>query len=119
MSFGLNKTGAVFCRIRKLLKGIANVESYIDDLVIHTPKWDGHLEAVINVLDRLRIHSLTARPTKCEIGCREIKLLGQVVGQGVVKPQDEKVGKVLNVTLRSFVGMIGYYRKYRQIRRTC
>ena len=120
MPFGLNKAGAVVCRmIRKLLKGIANLGSYIDDLVIHTPNWDGHSEAVRNVLDQLRIHSLTARPPKCEIGCKEIKLLSQVVGQGVVKPQDEKVDRVLNVTkpstkkeLISFLGMVGYYRKY-------
>ena len=85
--YAVNKAGAVFCRmIRKLLKGIANVESYIDDLVIHTPNWDCHSEAVRNVLDRLRIHSLTARPTKCEIGSKDIKLLVQVVGQCVIKP---------------------------------
>lgn len=40
MPFGLNKAGVVFCRmIRKLLMGLANVKSYTDDLVIHTPNW--------------------------------------------------------------------------------
>ena len=78
MPFGLNKSGAVFCRmVRELLQGLPNVESYIDDLTIHTPDWEGHLDAVRRVLERLRQHSLTARPTKCEVGFNEIKLLGQ------------------------------------------
>ena len=46
--------------------GLPNVESYIDDLTIHTPYWDGHIDAVRRVLNRLRQHSLTARPTKSE-----------------------------------------------------
>ena len=75
------------------MQGLPNVESYIDDLTIHTPDWDGHLDAVRRVLERLRQHLLTARPTKCEVGYNEIKLLGQVVGKGVVKPQGEKVCK--------------------------
>ena len=55
MPFGLNKSGAVFCRIvRELLQGLPNVESYIDDLTIHTPDWEGHLDAVRYVLERLR-----------------------------------------------------------------
>ena len=120
MPFGLNKSGAVFCRmVRELLQGLPNVESYIDDLTIHTPDWEGHLDAVRRVLERLRQHSLTARPTKCEVGYNEIKLLGQVVGKGVVKIQGEKVRKILEVSkpktkkaLRSFLGAVGFHRKF-------
>ena len=120
MPFGLNKSGAVFCRmVRELLQGLPNVESYIDDLTIQTPDWEGHLDAVRRVLERLRHHSLTARPTKCEVGYNEIKLLGQVVGKGVVKIQGEKVRKILEVSkpktkkdLRSFLGAVGFHRKF-------
>ena len=120
MPFGLNKSGAVFCRmVRELLQGLPNVESYIDDLTIHTPDWEGHLDAVRRVLERLRQHSLTARPTKCEVGYNEIKLLGQVVGKGVVKIQGEKLRKILEVSkpktkkdLRSFLGAVGFHRKF-------
>ena len=120
MPFGLNKFGAVFCRmVRELFQGLPNVESYIDDLTIHTPDWEGHLDAVRRVLERLRQHSLTARPTKCEVGYNEIKLLGQVVGKGVVKIQGEKVRKILEVSkpktkkdLRSFLGAVGFHKKF-------
>ena len=120
MPFGLNKSGAVFCRmVRELLQGLPNVESYIDYLTIHTPDWEGHLDAVRRVLERLRQHSLTARPTKCEVGYNVIKLLGQVVGKGVVKIQGEKVRKILEVSkpktkkdLRSFLGAVGFHGKF-------
>ena len=53
MPFGLNKYGAVFCRmVRELLQGLPNVESYIYDLTIHTLDWEGHLDAVRRVLER-------------------------------------------------------------------
>ena len=101
------------------MQGFQNVESYIDDLTIHTPDWEGHLDAVRRVLNRLRQHSLSARQTKCEVGFNEIKLLGQVVGKCVVKPQGEKVCTILEVSkpkrkkdLRSFLGDVGFYRKF-------
>ena len=54
MPFGLNKSGAEFCRmVRERMQGLSNVDSYIDDLTIHTPDWEGHLDAVRRVLDRL------------------------------------------------------------------
>ena len=99
MPFGLNTSGAVFCRmIRELLQGLPNVVSYIDHVTIHTTYWEGHLDAVMLVLHRLRQHSLTARPTKFEAGYNDIKLLGYVVGKGVVKPQGRESVKILDAS---------------------
>ena len=71
------------------------------------------------VLERLRQHSLTARPTKCEVGYNEIKLLGQAVGNGVLKPQGEKVCTIIEVSkpktkkdLISFLGAVGFHMKF-------
>ena len=70
-------------------------------------------------MERLRHHSLTARPTKCEVGFNEIQLLGKVVGKGVVKPQGGKVYKIPEVSkpktkkdIRSLLGAVGFYRKF-------
>jgi hypothetical protein len=69
MPFGLVNSGAEFCRmVRQLLGKIENVESYIDDIIILTKDWDTHMKVLERVLERLREHNLTARPTKCEIG---------------------------------------------------
>ena len=92
--------------------GLPNAESYIDDMTIHTPDWEWHLDAVRRVLDQLHQHSMTARLTKCDVGYNKIKLLTQVVRKGVVKPQGEKVCEIIEVSkpktkkdLRSFLGV--------------
>jgi len=120
MPFGLVNASAIFCRMaRKLLEGLDNVESYIDDIIIHTEDWNTHLEAVKSVLDRLRQHHLTARPTKCELGKQSVNLLGHLVGRGIIQPQNDKIDKILSSgkpktkkQLRSFLGSVGYYRKF-------
>jgi len=49
---------------QKLLKGLENVGTYIDDIVIHTPNEEGHQEVARNILDMLHSHLLTARPNE-------------------------------------------------------
>ena len=106
----MNTSGVVFCKMVRTFAGLPTVESYIDDLTIHTHYWEGHIDAVRRVLNRLRQHSLTVRLTKCDVGYNEIKLLTQVVRKGVVKPQGEKMCKIIEVSkpktkkdLRSFL----------------
>ena len=41
MPFGMLNAGATYVRgMRKLLKGMENVESYIDDVLVHTVTWE-------------------------------------------------------------------------------
>ena len=122
MPFGCVNSGAIFCRmVRKLLRGLDSVASYVDDLIIFSDEWQDHLRVIRQVLERLRRHGLTARPSKCEVGCSRVKLLGHVVGDGELQPQEEKVRKIDEVPrpqdkkqLRSFLGLVGYYRKFLQ-----
>ena len=65
MPFGLVNSGATFSRMmRKLLKGLDNVDNYVDGVIVHTQTWEQHLEALRGLLTRLRDAGLTARPTK-------------------------------------------------------
>jgi hypothetical protein len=120
MPFGLVNSGATFSRVmRKLLKGIKNVHNYIDDILIHTRTWEEHLQKVKEVFTRLENANLTARPTKCFFGYDEVEFLGHVVGQGIVKPKPDKVKAIqqaerptTKTQMRSFLGLVGYYRKF-------
>ena len=120
MPFGLVNSAATFSKImRKLLHGMENVHNYIDDILIHTETWEKHLEVLKEVLKRLREARLTARPTKCHIGCSEVEFLGHVVGKGIIKPKPDKVEAIKEAArpetktqLRSFLGLTGYYRKF-------
>lgn len=122
MPFGCVNSGAIFCRMmRRLLEDQENVVSYVDDLVMYNNDWEDHLQTIQDVLDRLRKHGLTAKPSKCEVGCSKVKLLGHYVGDGMLWPQQEKVNRIREVPrprtkkqIRSFLGLVGYYRKFIQ-----
>jgi len=60
-----------------------------------------------------------AKPSKCYFGYHNVDFLGDVIGKGERKPDEKKVSKILQVSkpqnkkqVRSFLGMIGYYRKF-------
>ena len=120
MPFGLVNALAIFCRmVRKLLYDVNYVDAYVDDIVPHTATWDDHMHTLRQVLQKLRQHGLTAKPSKCEIGHAKLDLLGHVVGGGSIQPQDRKIEKILEMRkpetkkeLRSFLGTVGFHQKY-------
>ena len=120
MPFGLVNALAILCRmVRKLLYDVNYVDAYVDDIVPHTATWDDHMHTLRQVLQKLRQHGLTAKPSKCEIGHAKLDLLGHVVGGGSIQPQDRKIEKILEMRkpetkkeLRSFLGTVGFHQKY-------
>ena len=120
MPFGLMNALARFCRMaRKLLANIEEADSYVDDIFLHTEEWNNHIPALRKLLTTMREHRITARPSKCMIGFDKVEGLGHLVGKGELSPQEGKVDKILQVRrpdtkkeLRSFLGVVGYYRKF-------
>lgn len=70
MPFGLHGAPATFQRLMdKLLRPHAKyAAAYLDDVVIHSPDWESHLDKVQAVLDTFRREGLTANPSKCALG---------------------------------------------------
>ena len=120
MPFGMINSGATFSKMmKKLLAGIPDAHHYMDDVIIGSQTWEEHLATLHQIFTRLRQHNLTAKPEKCQFGYSKLEFLGHVVGQGILQTDPTKVEKVLNIkkpvckkTLRSFLGMIGYYSKF-------
>ena len=118
MPFGLVNALAIFCRmVRQLLHDANYVDAYVDDIVPHTVPRDDHVHTLRQVLQKLRQHGLTAKPSKCEIGHATLDLLGHVVGGGYIQPQGRKIEKIMEMRkpgtkkeLRSFLGAIGFYQ---------
>ena len=51
MPFGMKNSGATLVRgMRKILAGMNNPDSYIDDLIIHTNDWQAHLRVLEELL---------------------------------------------------------------------
>jgi hypothetical protein len=122
MPFGLKTAGAVFSRVmRKLLLPLQRneVDNFMDDILIHTETWEGHMEALRVVFGRLKEANLTARPKKCSLAFAELSYLGHHVGRGQMRPEMDKVRRIRDAKfptskklVRSFLGMAGYYRRF-------
>ncbi|XP_078492084.1 uncharacterized protein LOC144747728 [Ciona intestinalis] len=120
MPFGMKNSSATFVRgMRKLLEGMANVEHYIDDVIVHTRTWNEHVATLEELFKRLAKANITARPTKCRLGAGEVDFLGHHVGNNIIGLHDDNVRKIREAPrpknkteVRSFLGLTGYYREY-------
>jgi hypothetical protein len=122
MPFGLKNAGAIFSRMmRKLLRTIDQefVSNFMDDILVATATWEQHLSILKQVFSQLEACNLTARPTKCYFGYRNLSFLGHEISAGVIMPEDEKLKKIREAEqprtkkdLRAFLGLAGYYRKF-------
>lgn len=118
--FGLVNAPATFNRLMRLIfQGMIGVHHFLDDILVYSSTWDEHLIILRSVLEKLQQAGLTARPSKCHIGMFQLEYLGYIVGEGGMKPQEDKVEKILSAArpttkkeLRSFLGLSGYYRRF-------
>jgi hypothetical protein len=92
---------------------------FVDDLNVHSETWGDHIRHLDAVLCKLREVNLKLNPSKCCFAAKSITFLGHVVSREGIQPDLGKIEAVLhfptpkNVTsVRSFLGLTGYYRKY-------
>ena len=51
MPFGLVNAGATLVkRLKKILEGVSNVGTYVDDVIIYSENWEDHLDSIEEVL---------------------------------------------------------------------
>jgi hypothetical protein len=122
MPFGLKTAVAVFSRMmRSLLEPLKckDIHNFMDDILVASKTWAEHLKALEAVFQRLETANLSARPKKCYLGYQELSFLGHVVREGELLPDVSKTEEIEKATtprtkteVRSFLGMVGYYRKF-------
>ena len=120
MPFGLVNATASFNRMmRRAFCHESNADSFVDDLLAHTQTWRIHMDVLRSILEILRRAHLTVRPTKCCLGFKKLDYVGHTIGGGMIQPQCDKVEKILSAPcpktkkeVRSFLGLVGYYREY-------
>ena len=120
MPFGLVSAPAVFALMMRMLHlADLSAENFFDDILVHSASWSDHLHHARNVLDRLKSYGLTAHPSKILAGFQSLEFLGHVVGSGVLRPDESKIEKILQVStpttkkqVRSLLGLLRLYRRY-------
>ena len=66
MPFGLRNAGCTFQHLMdQILGDLPHCFVYVDDILISSPDIKSHLQHVLQVPDRLRLHGLSINPDKC------------------------------------------------------
>ena len=92
---------------------------YIDDILIMTETAEKHLQIIQIVLYTLRQNGMKIKIEKCQICPEELDFLGVTLCKEGVKVKADKCEAIVNIKVprtkkqvRSFLGAVGYYRRY-------
>lgn len=122
MSFGLTNAHAHFMNLmNKVFMEYLDkfIIIFIDDILVYSKSEEEHGEHLRLVLNKLRDHQLYAKFGKCEFWMKEVVFMGHVMSVEGVAVNPSKVEDVLNwespksvPQIRSFLGIVGYYRRF-------
>jgi hypothetical protein len=92
---------------------------FIDDILIYSKTEEEHEEHLRLVLQKLRGHQLYAKFSKCDFWLKEVSFLGHIITDEGISVDPAKVEDVLKwesprtvKEIRSFLGLVGYYRRF-------
>ncbi len=105
-------------KMSDLMTGLEFARAYIDDLlVVSKGGFDTHLDHLEQVLTRLAEAGLKINASKSTFCKDELVYLGYLINREGVRPTMKKVEAIRNIAtpktrkqLRSFIGMVNYYR---------
>ena len=119
LPMGLCNSPDIFQEKMSILMGdLEYVRAYIDDLlVLSKGSWEDHLNKLDEVLTRLNKAGLKVNAKKSFFGRAELEYLGYWITREGIQPLPKKVKSILNIKpptkrkeLRSFIGIVNYYR---------
>ena len=120
--FGMITSGAAMqYAMEKILGGLNGriCQTYVDDIVIYGRTLGEHDENVNVVLNRLKESGFKVNLKKCKFRMLKVECLGHVIsGEGItpnpgkVKDIQEKRRPRSVKDVRSFMGMVSYYRRF-------
>lgn len=121
LPFGLCNAPATCMRyVQHVLRDYLDhfVTAYLDDICIYSDA-ASHAECVEKVLKRLDEAKLRLKREKCIFGADSISYLGHVISRDGVAMDPSKIKTIVDwptpksvPDVRSFLGLIGYYRKF-------
>ena len=119
---GLKNATSVFQRtLRHVLRdSIGNgVESFIDDLIIHTKTPEEHLALLERVFQRLSDFNIKLRREKCTFMQTEVEFLGHRISAGQVRPSMEKIKAITEFPMpkcvrdvQEVLGIANFFRSF-------
>lgn len=94
---------------------------YLDNIVVYSYDLSSHIHNLKSVFQRIRNFNLKVQPAKCEFLRKEVIYLGHIISQNGVQPNPDKVKAVTDFPtpksskdIKSFLGLVSYYRRFIQ-----
>ena len=92
---------------------------YLDDVLALGETWEEHLQNLRHVFERLRKANLKLKATKCRFAMDRVKFLGHELSADGISKDSDKIQPIRDYPvpksvkeLQSFLGVLGYYRKF-------
>ena len=121
LPFGLSNGPSIFQQLMSIvLQDFGDFcMAYLDDIIIFSPTLDDHTKHIQMVFDRLRVHGLKLKLSKCKFMQRQTQYLGFIINEEGIMTDPEKVRVIKEMIapttvkgVRSFIGMCSYYRRF-------
>lgn len=122
MPFGLKNAPSTFQRaMENVLRGLINeiCVVYMDDIIVFSTSLQEHILNIEKVFQRLREANFKIQLDKSEFLKHETAYLGHIVTPQGIKPNPDKVRAIKEFPIpkttkeiKSFLGLLGYYRKF-------
>ena len=92
---------------------------YLDDVLSAHMTFEGMLENLKAIFERVRISKMLLKPEKCKLFQKRLKFLGVVLDENGISTCPEKVASIVKMAppknirgVRSFLGLSGFYRRW-------
>lgn len=122
LPFGITSAPSLFQRaMDQILAGLPGVVCYLDDILVTGTDDKSHLQHLDATLNRLKEYGLRVRKDKCEFFQSAVEYMGHVIDASGLHTSPSKVRAIVdapgpkNVSqLRSFLGLLNYYGRFRR-----
>ena len=122
MPFGLCNAPATFQRLmERVLKGLVGESCmvYLDDILVIGKTFEQHMDNLKKVFGRIERAGLKLKPKKCHLIQPCVEYLGYVVSRKGISADPRKIQAIVEYpvpvdvkSLRSFLGLASYYRRF-------
>ena len=118
--FGLAQAPVYFQELMTgVLKDLLFAMAYLDDIIIYSSTPEEHLQHIKTVFEKLCHAKLSMKLSKCHFFTKEIQYLRHILGVEGIRPVPAKTEAIKAMhppvnpkQVRSFLRLVGYYRKF-------
>ncbi|CAH8601572.1 unnamed protein product [Schistosoma rodhaini] len=120
LPFGVKPAPAIFQQIMDtMLSNLEGVAVYLDDIIVVASSAHELMSRLDVVLNRISQAGFQLQKEKCQFMLDSVKYLGYIFDKDGRRPDPDNINAIKNMptptdvtTLRSFLGMIGYYSMF-------